>query len=172
MIKNLLAVIGVLAIIAGGAALAVFKPWENGIVVANGASAPAVYFDTLREEGIDIKRVSVTSKPSAVLYVSYSKFFNSPVLLRAFDRSGQEVGRAKRVLSGDSEDAGYADFEFDARVPMTSVTFFELTKSKIEPAPVEEVLQVEEVPAEPVPAETPNATPAPEAEPVVVPVGQ
>lgn len=168
MVKNILAAIGVLALIAAGAALAVFKPWENNIVVSDGATAPVVYFDTLREDGVDVKRVSVTGKPSAVLYVSYSKFFKSPVLLRAFDRSGQEVGRAKRVLSGDREDAGYADFEFDARVPMKSVTFFELTKSQIEPVPAEDILPPAEVADDSVPAEAPVS----ETTPVDVPAVQ
>lgn len=170
MIKNILAAIGVLALIAAGAALAVFKPWEHEMVVSEGVTAPVVYFDALREDGVDVKRVFVTGKPSAVLYVSYSKFFKSPVLLRAFDRNGQEVGRAKRVLSGDREDAGYADFEFDARVPMKSVTFFELTKSQVEPVPTEDVLPPVEVTEESVPAEAPAS--APEAVPVDVPVVQ
>lgn len=167
MIKNILAVIGVLAIIAAGAALAVFKPWERpDIVAADGAAAPAVYFETLREDGLCAERIRVQpEKNRAVLYVSYSKFFKAPVLLRAFDKSGKEVGRSKRALSGDKEDAGYADFEFDARVPLGAVTFFHLTKSQSEAVPAEEIVPaqivIEEPVAEPAPAPAPESVPAP-----------
>ena len=145
MIKNILAVIGLFALIAGGAALAVFKPWEKtGVVSVGNTSAPVVYFDALREDGVNVERVSIeTGKaPKAVLYVSYSKLFKSPVILRAFDQNRNEIGRSKRVISGDIEDADYADFEFGARVPMKSVTFFELTKSKVEPAEAEDEPEV------------------------------
>ena len=112
MIKNILAVIGVLAIVAGGIALAVFKPWEKPDVVSVESSSPVVYFDALRDEGIFVERVRIEpgKKPRAVLYVSYSKFFKAPVILRAFDGNRNEIGRSRRVLSGDVEDADYADF--------------------------------------------------------------
>lgn len=177
MIKNILAVIGLFALIAGGAALAVFKPWEKtGVVSVGNTSAPVVYFDALREDGVNVERVSIeTGKaPKAVLYVSYSKLFKSPVILRAFDQNRNEIGRSKRVISGDVEDADYADFEFGARVPMKSVTFFELTKSKIEPAEAED--EIEEIEPEIVVEETvadvaqdldAEAAPATEAAPVV-----
>lgn len=172
MIKNILAVIGVLAIVAAGAALAVYKPWEEKpeVVAADGA-APVVYFDALRPDGVVVERVHIDTgkKPKAVLYVSYSKFFKSAVLLRAFDKSGKEVGRSRRVISGDSEDAGYADFEFDARVPMKAVTFFALTRSQSENAvPAEDIVpaQVSDE-ASPVPA--PEIEAAPETVPAPAP---
>ena len=59
MIKNILAVIGVLAIVAGGIALAVFKPWEKPDVVSVESSSPVVYFDALRDEGIFVERVRI-----------------------------------------------------------------------------------------------------------------
>ncbi len=174
MIKNILAVIGVLALVAGGIALAVFKPWEKADVVSVDSALPVVYFDALRDEGIFVERVRIEAgkKPRAVLYVSYSKFFNAPVLLRAFDRNRNEIGRSRRVLSGDVEDADYADFEFGERVPLKSATFFELTKSKVENVPAEEVVPVqiaENEPAanpEPPKADVPApAAPEPEAAP-------
>ena len=174
MIKNILSVIGLFALIAGGVALAVFKPWEKtDIVSVTPASVPVVRFDSLREEGVTVDRVSIeTGKTQkAVLYVSYSKLFKSPVILRAFDRNGNEIGRAKRVLSGDVEDADYADFEFGTRVPMKSVTFFELTKSKVEfveEIPEEEIIE-EVVPVEEA-AEAEVAEAQPEVAPEVVPV--
>lgn len=137
MIKNILAVIGLFALVAGGAALAVFKPWEKTDIVSVGnATAPVVYCDgSLIEDGVNVTRVGIEAgkTPKAVLYVSYSKLFKSPVILRAFDQNRNEIGRSKRVISGDVEEADYADFEFNARVPLKSVTFFELTKSKYEP---------------------------------------
>lgn len=164
MIKNILAVIGVLAIVAAGAALAVLKPWEASpeIVSADAAGSPAVYFEDLREEGVNVERVYMEAhKPKAVLYVSYSKFFKAPVLLRAFDRTGTEVGRSKRLLSGDREDAGYADFEFDARVPMKAVTFFRLTKSQGETVPAENLVPAQIVEESAAPAAAPESVPAP-----------
>lgn len=181
MIKNILAVIGLFALVAGGAALAVLKPWEKtGVVSVGNTSAPVVYCDsTLVEDGVSVARVSIEAgkAPKAVLYLSYSKLFKSPVILRAFDQNRNEIGRSKRVISGDVEEADYADFEFNARVPLKSVTFFELTKSKVEPVVVVEAevsepeVVVEEttvadvaqdLDAEPVPAEEPTT--------VVVPV--
>lgn len=143
MIKNILAVIGVLALIAGAGALAVFKPWEEAAVVSVDSSvAPVVYFDTLRDDGVSVERVRIEAgkKPRAVLYVSYSKFFKAPVILRAFDRNRNEIGRSRRVLSGDVEDADYADFEFGERVPLKSATFLELTRSKVEVVPAAEIV--------------------------------
>ena len=146
MIKNILAVVGLFALVAGGAALAVFKPWEKTEIVSVATvSVPVVYFDALREDGVNVERVSIETgkNQKAVLYVSYSKLFKSPVILRAFDRNRNEIGRSKRVISGDVEEADYADFEFGARVPMKSVTFFELTKSKVEPVAAEEEAEPE-----------------------------
>ncbi len=177
MIKNILAVIGLFALVAGGAALAVFKPWEKtGVVSVGNTSAPVVYFDALREDGVNVERVSIESgkAPKAVLYVSYSKLFKSPVILRAFDQNRNEIGRSKRVISGDVEDADYADFEFGARVPMKSVTFFELAKSKIEsveaedePEEIEPEIVVEETVADVAQDLGVEAAPAAEASPVV-----
>lgn len=155
MIKNILAFIGALAVIAAVVALAVVKPWKNADVVeTDGNAAPAVKFDALRPDGVVVERVHIDAgkKPRAVLYISFAEYFNAPVLLRAFDRSGNEVGRSRRVLSGDREDAGYADFEFDARVPMKAVTFLTLTKSTADAVPALLVPAEEALPAEPVPA--------------------
>ena len=166
MIKNILAFLGALALIAAVVALAVVKPWKNADVVeTDGNAAPAVKFDALRADGVVVERVHIDAgkKPRAVLYVSFAEYFNAPVLLRAFDRSGNEVGRSKRVLSGDREDAGYADFEFDARVPMKAVTFLTLTKSKADAVPALLVPAEDVLPAELVPAAD-AAAPAPQQE--------
>lgn len=166
MIKNILAVIGVLAIVAGGIALAVFKPWEKPDVVSVESSSPVVYFDALRDEGIFVERVRIEpgKKPRAVLYVSYSKFFKAPVILRAFDGNRNEIGRSRRVLSGDVEDADYADFEFGERVPLKSATFFELSKSKVESVPAEEIVPAQVSENAPESSTTPSAdVPAPAA---------
>ena len=93
-----------------------------------------------------------------MLYVSYSKFFKAPVILRAFDGNRNEIGRSRRVLSGDVEDADYADFEFGERVPLKSATFFELSKSKVESVPAEEI-----VPAQ-VSENAPESSTAPSAD--------
>ena len=172
MIRTLLAIVGVLAIIFAGWRLAVERPWEKAspqVVPADATAAPAIHFETLRADGINVERIHIDAKaPKAVLYVSFAEFFKAPVLLRAFDRTGKELGRSRRVLSGEREDAVYADFDFDARVPLGSATFLTLTKSQVEapdndvPVPVR--IAEEKAPeAAPVPEVAPQNIPAPEA---------
>lgn len=157
MIKNILAVIGVLSILGGAVAVSVFRPWENGVIVANESATPAsVRFDELRAEGVNVESVKTEeskfgkSAPKAVLYLSFSKFYKGAVLLKAYDKAGTEIGRAKRVISGDREDALYFDFDFDSRVPIKNATFFSLSKSQTEIGTAEEsVPAAESVPAVP-----------------------
>lgn len=176
MIKTILAFIGALAIVGACVFAIVERPWNKGadVVPAATASAPEVNFDALRDDGINVERAYIDAqKTKAVLYISYSKFFNAPVLLRAFDVKGKEIGRARRTISGDNEDAAYADFDFDARVPLRSVSFLILTKSQIVDAAEASVAEVVEQPAAPAPESTP-AAPAPEAAPAPaeVPAGK
>ncbi len=171
MIKNILAVIGVLAIVAGAAALVVLRPWEpRADIVADESPSPVVRADDLRFEGVECHRVTVTvdrGRPKARLYLSFSKFYAGTVLLKAFDKAGTEIGRAKREISGNTEEAGYVDFEFDGRVPLNSSMFFTLTKSQVAPQPAPEAEPV----AVPADAEEKSLTEsAPAAEPEPAPV--
>lgn len=167
MIKTFLAIIGAIALVGAGVLVGYFQPWNTADVVntEKSAVAPSVDFETLREGGITVERAVIdASKPKAILYISFSKFFKSPVLLCAFDAKGKEIGRTRRTISGDREDAGYSDFEFDARVPLGSTAFLILTKSQIEtPEDVAPVV-IDSTSPEASPAPAPSAeTPAPAA---------
>ena len=172
MIRTLLAIVGVLAIIFAGWRLAVERPWEKAspqVVPADATAAPAIHFETLRADGINVERIHIDAKaPKAVLYISFAEFFKAPVLLRAFDRTGKELGRSRRVLSGEREDAVYADFDFDARVPLGSATFLTLTKSQVE-APDNDVPVPVRIAEGKAPEAAPEAVPAPETAPQSVP---
>jgi len=170
MIKTILAFIGALAIVGAGVFLIVKQPWATASVVPaeNSARAPSVDFDALRDGGINVERAFIdSSKSKAVLYISFSKFFKTPVLLRAFDAQGKEIGRARRTISGDREDASYADFDFDKRVPLRSTAFLILTKSQVEEAETTAQIVIDstspEASPEPV-SDAPEASvPAPES---------
>jgi len=160
MIKTILAFIGALAIVGVGVFLIVKQPWSaaNVVPAENSATAPSVDFDALRDGGINVERAFIdASKSKAVLYISFSKFFKTPVLLRAFDASGKEIGRARRTISGDREDANYADFGFDKRVPLRSTAFLILTKSQVEDAGTVEAVIIDSTSPEASPAPVPAA---------------
>lgn len=164
MVRTFISLVIVLVIVAIGYTVVVIQPWDHGVKVVPAETdgvPPAIHFETLRDEGINVERVYIEAKKSkAVLYVSYSRFFRMPVLLRAYDQAGKEIGRCRRVLSGDREDAGYADFEFDPRVPLPSATFMTLTKSQVEEPPAESDLAPVRIEDSTVPAATPTPVPA------------
>lgn len=58
------------------------------------------------------------------IYFIFDKDFKKEVLVKAFDKSGLEVGRAKQMIIAKAGDAKYFDFKFDTR------TYIE-AKSKI-----------------------------------------
>lgn len=125
--------------------------------------------DELRDAGVRVDRVLVAKgKPVATIYARFQKLFSMTVILKAFDKTGHEIGRAKRVLTGDVDDATYSDFEFDARVPMKSASYFSLVRATTETVPAgNPSLLIEEnqpdiLPETDVPAEKTSATPPPE----------
>ncbi len=104
--------------------------------------------DDVRDAGLRIGRVLVgDGKNTATVYAQFIAHFSADVILKAFDRTGNEIGRAKRLLSGDVDDAAYFDFVYDSRVPMKTASYFVLsfaTKKSAPEVPSEVVSVTEE----------------------------
>jgi hypothetical protein len=86
--------------------------------------------EALQEKGVKTGKFSINSLPEGgsnnllTLYLIFDKDFNSSLTVKAFDKNGLEVGRAKLDIESKADDAGYYDFAFDRR------TYIEV-KSKI-----------------------------------------
>jgi hypothetical protein len=83
----------------------------------------------LAEAGLHVERAHRQSAaaPTITTYVLSDKPFAGTLLLRALDDAGKEVGRTKAAVKRDADDAGYVDFSFDERVPLHTVSRFEMT---------------------------------------------
>ena len=79
----------------------------------------------LGARGLQVTRATRKDRTVSV-YVITDKAFSGPLILRALDDKGVEVGRAKVALKGEAGDAAYTDFPFDERTPMSAVQGFEL----------------------------------------------
>jgi hypothetical protein len=60
------------------------------------------------------------------IYMVADKAFNGPLQLRAFDKNGHEIGRAKARLNIPEGEAKFVDFQFDPRTPMNAMDRLEL----------------------------------------------
>jgi len=49
------------------------------------------------------------------LYLIFDKDFKAPLTVKAFDKSGLEIGRSKIEIENKAGEAGYFDFVFDKR---------------------------------------------------------
>ena len=80
----------------------------------------------LTEKGISagkfiIEKDSLTGKRNILmLYLIFGKDFNSEVLVKVFDKSGQEYGRRNCRISGKAGEAGYFNVVFDKRTDIES----------------------------------------------------
>jgi hypothetical protein len=83
----------------------------------------------LAEAGLQIDRAARRpgEAPTITAYVVGGKPFAGTLLLRALDDAGREVGRARAEVEQDADEAGYVDFAFDPRAPLTAVTTFEIS---------------------------------------------
>ncbi len=87
--------------------------------------------ENVRDDGLRIDRVLLgNAKNTATIYARFSKNFAANVILKAFDRTGNEIGRAKNKIAGTPDDAAYFDFAYDERVPLKSVCYFVLSFPK------------------------------------------
>jgi hypothetical protein len=92
----------------------------------------------LAEAGLQVDRAArrPDAVPTVTVYVQSARAFAGTLQLRALDDGGREVGRARADLEQDAEEAGYVDFAFDPRSPLTAVTTFEVAvRSTRERAP-------------------------------------
>ncbi len=119
--------------------------------------------DAMRNSGLSVERVLLAKKANrATLYASFSNPFSETVILKAYDRTGAEIGRSRRALVGKTDEAAYFDFEFNANVPLKLAESFKLVyAAAVPPAEPEDV-------AEPsIETAVPPSEPAPEAVPAV-----
>ena len=63
-------------------------------------------------------------------YIIFGEPASASVLVKAFDKSNQEVGRCIAELSGTKDQAGYVDFAFDKQVPLEAVQYYSLELSQ------------------------------------------
>ena len=124
--------------------------------------------DAMRNSGLSVERVLLAKKANrATLYASFSNPFSETVILKAYDRTGAEIGRSRRVLAGKTDEAAYFDFEFNANVPLKLAESFKLVYAAAVPPVESEVVEEPSVetavpPAESVSEEAPAASEAPE----------
>jgi hypothetical protein len=84
----------------------------------------------LQDKGLKTGKFSIENAPNGgrnnllILYLIFDKEMKTPLTVKAFDKNGLEVGRAKIEVTGNAGDASYYDFAFDKR------TYIEV-KSKI-----------------------------------------
>ncbi|MCD8283428.1 MAG: hypothetical protein LUD39_03230 [Opitutae bacterium] len=155
--KKIIAGFGIVAALAAGF-------FFTGCDDKSSASAPSVETasvheitldDDVRESGLRIARVLLgDNKNAATIYARFSAHFSAEVILKAFDRTGNEIGRSKRTLSGDLDDAAYFDFVYDQRVPMKTASYFVLSFSSRKDVGADDV-------AEPAPEVAPEQPVAP-----------
>ncbi|MFT3740475.1 MAG: hypothetical protein QM786_17135 [Breznakibacter sp.] len=75
----------------------------------------------LIEKGIKTGKFTIEDNPNGgknnvlTLYMIFDRDFKAPILAKAFDKSGLEIGRAKLTVVGKAGEAGYYDFVFDQR---------------------------------------------------------
>lgn len=132
--KNIILVVIALALVGVGfSASLIFSFFKNDLssdraLSIENASVKTVYLDEgIRGKGIRIDRVLVAENaPRATIYVRFQGPFSGDVILAAHDRTGAEIGRSSRLLSGKTDEAHYFDFEYDSRVPLNLAESFEL----------------------------------------------
>lgn len=166
----------------GGFALAVymFKPAAVTTAPINDSVIRSIYVDDgMRGAGLRAERVLLSHKTDkATIYVSFLQEFSGAVILQAYDRTGAEIGRSRRMISGTTDEATYVDFEFNQNVPLKLAESFKLvyakalpvveetesqtTEETVSPAEEDKVLPAEQAPA---PEAAPSAESAAETAP-------
>lgn len=70
---------------------------------------------------------------SVTVYLIASKPFNGELLAKAFDKDGQEIGRAKTKVELGADDAKYITFNFDSRMDSNLVVRFSIGAAGTQP---------------------------------------
>lgn len=160
MKNKILALLFALIFAAGGFALAAYvfrAPAKTAASIDDSVIRTIYIDDAMRAAGLRADRVLLAKNASkATIYVRFLQPFSENVILQAHDRTGVEIGRSRRLISGKTDEAMYADFEYNANVPLKLAESFELVYAKAPPAPVEETETSAEA-STPSPAEAPSA---------------
>ncbi len=69
-----------------------------------------------------------TQTTDVVLYLINEKDLKTTLVIKAFDKDSLEIGRQKVSIDKKSDDAGYVQFSFDKRTPLSLATHYELIK--------------------------------------------
>jgi hypothetical protein len=86
----------------------------------------------LIDKGIEVSRAArlpeLNSKgqEGITVYVICNKTFGGTLLMKAYDASGEEVGRSSAALKGGVDSAQYVNFYFDNRTPLNVVKKYSL----------------------------------------------
>lgn len=70
--------------------------------------------ENLSDSGIELGK-TLQNDSSLDIYTIYNKDFNDSLLVKVFDKTGQEIGRQKTLFSGKKDAAHYINIEFDSR---------------------------------------------------------
>ena len=70
--------------------------------------------ENLTDSGIELGK-TLQNDSSLDIYTIYNKDFNDSLLVKVFDKTGQEIGRQKTLFSGKKDAAHYVNIEFDSR---------------------------------------------------------
>ena len=75
----------------------------------------------LKNSGLQTGKFSIQNDTNGgqnnllAIYVIFNKDFSKPLLVKAFDKTGLEIGRSKLTVEGKAGEAKYYDFAFDKR---------------------------------------------------------
>jgi hypothetical protein len=78
----------------------------------------------------EIARQDTGSDNRLELYLIFAEDFDDTLIVKAFDKNDQEIGRSTQTVSGTKDEAKYFDFDFDKRTVIESKSklFVELKK--------------------------------------------
>jgi len=77
--------------------------------------------EALKNGGLQTGKFSIQNDTNGgqnnllAIYIIFNKDFNKPVIAKAFDKTGLEIGRSKLTVEGKAGEAKYYDFAFDKR---------------------------------------------------------
>jgi len=69
----------------------------------------------LKKGVYDIESQPIVNNNKLTLYLIFKQDFRKEVMAKAYNKKGQEIGRTKAIIEGNSGEAAYFDFLFDER---------------------------------------------------------
>lgn len=141
MKNKILPLLVALVFAAGGFGLAtyLFKVPDQTAASIRDSEIRTIYLDdALRNSGLNVQRVLLAKRADkATIYASFTQPFSGTVILKAYDRTGAEIGRSRRNISGKTDEATYVDFEYNTNVPLKLAESFKLVYAQSQPVVVE-----------------------------------